>query len=246
MEVAPFPNDGPRLAATLTADQPRRPNTRFGPTTLVATEDAFRKQAPNYRYLHLATHGYFAPADLRSALSPAAERGKDARGPQANLFGRKGIAGYHPGPLSGLALAGAGREPKPGEDEGILTALEVASLDLKHVELAVLSACETGLGETAGGEGLLGLQRAFQEAGARTVMASLWQVHDDWTRKLMERFYENLWQKKMGRLAALLEARRWGMREAPKRGLHRPDAAPPQRVAPPFYWAAFVLSGDWR
>ena len=69
------------------------------------------------------------------------------------------IAGYHPGLLSGLVLAGANLPPDPNQDNGILTALEVSSLDLSHVELVTLSACETGLGQTAGGEGLLGMQR---------------------------------------------------------------------------------------
>lgn len=150
------------------------------------------------------------------------------------------------GKLSGLVLAGANLPVAQDADDGILTALEVAELDLSGMELAALSACETGLGKTAGGEGLLGLQRAFQTAGARSVVASLWQVDDEATRKLMVRFYENLWQKKMGRLAALREAQRWVMQEGPKRGLHRPNSAPPLRVAPPYYWAAFVLSGDWR
>src|SRR5262249_60987455 len=103
---------------------------------------------------------------------------------------------------------------------------------------AVLSACETGLGETAGGEGLLGLQRAFQVSGTRTVVASLWKVDDEWTRKLMERFYENLWQKKMGKLAALREGQRWGMGEGPGRGVDLPEDKP-LRIAPPFDWAAF-------
>jgi CHAT domain-containing protein len=109
-----------------------------------------------------------------------------------------------------------------------------------------LSACETGLGQTAGGEGLLGLQRAFQVAGARTVVASLWKVDDRATRDLMERFYDNLWDREMGKLAALREAQLWMLNERGRRGLDLPDdGTAPQRL-PPFYWAAFVLSGDWR
>jgi CHAT domain-containing protein len=70
-------------------------------------------------------------------------------------------------------------------------------------------------------------------------------VDDKWTRSLMERYYENLWQKKMTKVEALREAQRWLMREGPRRGVDFP-AEKPLRVAPPFYWAAFVLSGDWR
>ena len=73
---------------------------------------------------------------------------------------------YQPGLLSGLVLAGANLPPRPDQDDGIVTALEVASLNLHGVDLAVLSACETSLGQSAGGEGMLGLQRAFQVAGA--------------------------------------------------------------------------------
>ena len=169
-----------------------------------ATEEAFRRQAPRSRYLHLATHGYFAPPELRSALGPddlkAAKAGIDA-------LGGAGVAGYHPGLLSGIAMAGANRRPTPiGQDDGILTAMEVAELDLSGVELAVLSACETGLGEVAGGEGLLGLQRAFQVAGARSVVASLWTIGDEPTRALMSRFYENLWRKGQPPAEALREA----------------------------------------
>ena len=77
------------------------------------------------------------------------------------------MTGYHPDLLVGLALAGANQRAEPGQDDGILTALAVEELDLSHVQLATLSACETGLGKTAGGEGVLGLQRAFQLAGAQ-------------------------------------------------------------------------------
>jgi CHAT domain-containing protein len=173
----------------------------------------------------------------------------------ATLFHREGISGWHPGLLSGLVLAGANRPAEPDRDDGILTALEVAELDLRGVELAVLSACETGLGEVAGGEGLLGLQRAFQVAGAQSVVASLWQVDDESTRKLMERFYENLWHNKMSKLEALRQAQLALLREGRTRGpgATQPDdpkkkaqAKPLEARTPPFFWAGFVLSGDWR
>ena len=163
------------------------------------------------------------------------------------LLGSHTISGYHPGLLSGLALAGANAPQE--DDDGILTAEEVATLNLSRADLVVLSACETGLGKTAGGEGLLGLQRAFHGAGARTVVASLWKVDDVATRDLMERFYENLWSKDMGKLEALCEAQLWMLRERGSRGLKPLEgdgaAANHQRL-PPYYWAAFILSGDWR
>jgi CHAT domain-containing protein len=213
-----------------------------------ATEEAFRRLAPRHRYLHLATHGYFAPKELRSALGPAAAQ---AVRPGIDILGGAGVAGYHPGLLSGLVLAGANRRPTPlAQDDGILTALEAAELDLSAVEFAVLSACVTGWGEVAGDEGLLGLQRAFQVAGARGVVASLWSIPDDPTRALMARFYENLWHKGQPPVDALREAQlamlrgglwRGGLRA---RGLTPEQAAPPSDRLPPLYWAAFVLSTD--
>jgi CHAT domain-containing protein/Tfp pilus assembly protein PilF len=208
-----------------------------------ATEEAFRRQAPHARYLHLATHGYFAPKELRSALGPG--DAKAAR-PGGDALGGAGVAGYHPGLLSGIALAGANRRSTPvGQDDGILTALEVAELDLSSVELAVLSACETGLGEVAGGEGLLGLQRAFQVAGARSVVASLWTVDDEATRALMARFYENLWRHGQPPGEALRQAQLSMLRGSLWRGsLKREAAKPKSDRLPPVYWAAFVLSTD--
>jgi CHAT domain-containing protein/tetratricopeptide (TPR) repeat protein len=216
-----------------------------------ATEAEVRKQAPRHRYLHFAVHGFFAPPELRSALAPAAERPGGPAAPGGDFFGREGVTGFHPGLLSGLVLAGANGPAREGQDDGILTALEVAELDLHAVDLAVLSACETGLGEQAGGEGLLGLQRAFQVAGGRSVVASLWKVDDDATRKLMTRFYENLWdsQKPLGKLEALRQAQLWMLHEGMKRGLvllDEGDKAQKPARTPPSYWAAFTLSGDWR
>lgn len=208
-----------------------------------ATEVEVRNAMPQAAYLHFATHGFFASSEFRSALT-------SARG-AAGLTGATAVdvaAGQHPGLLSGLVLSGA-NSPNEQGDDGVLTALEVAELDLSRVELAVLSACETGLGEVAGGEGVLGLQRGFQVAGARTVIASLWKVDDEQTRQLMERFYENYWRKQLGMLESLREAQLWMLKEVSARDLRlRPKAEAPaeQQRTPPYYWAPFVLSGDWR
>jgi CHAT domain-containing protein len=184
---------------------------------------------------------------------------QDTEPGEFKFVSKQSISGYHPGLLSGLALAGA-NDPTE-EDDGILTAEEVSTLNLTNVDLVVLSACETGLGNSAGGEGLLGLQRAFQAAGARSVVASLWSVPDQATRLLMVRFYENLWKRKMTKLEALRETQLWMLqhgaeqpdirREMAARGLKEftgdtPATATKDSRLPPYFWAAFVLSGDWR
>lgn len=151
--------------------------------------------------------------------------------------------GPNPGLLCGLVCAGA-NEPTP-DDDGVLTALEIADLDLGGVELAVLSACETGLGAVAGGDGVLGLQRAFQLAGARATVTSLWQVPDQATGALMARFYENRLGKGMPALKALREAQLWVLNEGVKAGALTEEPKNGRRT-PPLFWAAFVLAGDWR
>jgi CHAT domain-containing protein len=208
-----------------------------------ANEDAVRRLAPRHHYLHFATHGFFAPESLHSGLT-VASRNKEAD----SLTSHPDLSGFHPGLLSGLVMAGANRGASADHDDGILTALEVGALALNDTELAVLSACQTGLGAEAGGEGLLGLQRAFQIAGARSVVAGLWTVDDRATRSLMVDLYDNLWSKKMSRLEALRQAQLNMLREGIKRGLDLDPGQPAdqERRLPPFYWAAFVLSGDWR
>jgi CHAT domain-containing protein len=160
-----------------------------------------------------------------------------------------------------LVLAGANRPVRidarglPLNSDSFLTAEEVMGLDLWRTELVVLSACETGLGKVRGGEGVFSLQRAFHVSGSRAVVASLWQIPDKATQFLMRRFYENLWSKKMAKLEALREAQIWMLRE----GAKQPDLLRGrlQRLPEdghetkdgrlqPYYWAAFVLSGDWR
>ncbi|QDU80141.1 CHAT domain protein [Polystyrenella longa] len=205
-----------------------------------ASEGNVRDKAPGAEYLHFATHAFFAPEELRSAMEMTKGRGGDSSVSEM---------AYHPGLLSGLVFAGA-NQPVDQGDDGVLTALDVAELDLRRVELAVLSACETGLGELAGGEGVLGLQRAFQVAGTKTVVSSLWKVDDNQTRRLMERFYDNFWRKEMDMLPAMREAQLWMLREGPRRDFRvrnkqiKEESHP--KNSPPYFWAAFVLSGDWR
>ena len=216
---------------------------------LQANESAFRERAARCSHLHLATHGFFAAPAVPDALAINGESRAST-----GLFGKHQVTGFHPGLLSGLVLAGANQPLVRGQEDGVLTALEVAELDLRKVELAVLSACETGLGKVAGGEGVLGLQRAFQVAGAKTTVTSLWSVPDEPTRVLMERFYANLWEKQMSKLDALREAQLWMLCEGRshagvRRGIQRPEQTPAPVTTgrlPPYYWAAFVLSGDWR
>src|SRR5205823_5926548 len=182
---------------------------------------------PKHRFLHLATHGFFADESATSALDTEAR----ARAGRAGLELDRAVAGVHPGLLSGLVFAGANADPAGG----LLTALEAGDLDLRGAELAVLSACHTGEGKVAGGEGVLGLQQAFQVAGARTVVASLWAVDDAATQQLMSRFYEGLWDRKDP--AAKIEALRRAQLEMIKAGAPRNVVRPPPAgPAPPYYW----------
>ena len=130
---------------------------------------------------------------------------------------------------SGLLLARAqntlnGKQSE-NNDNGILTAEEVKSLNLKDTELVVLSACETGLGDNLVGEGVIGLQRAFMIAGAKSVIMSLWSVSDEKTQELMILFYTNWIKNKMTKEEAL----------------HQAKLAMKKLYPEPYYWAGFVL-----
>jgi len=193
-----------------------------------ASETAFKLEARGRRVLHLATHGFFLGQDCDNG--PASGRG-----------GRSGgLAGRVENPLlgSGLALAGANRrdDDTSAADDGVLTAEEIGALDLGGVEWAVLSACDTGVGEVRAGEGVLGLRRAFEVAGARTLVMSLWPVEDRAARRWMLELY----RARLGTGASTADAVRAaglavleGQREAGLGG-H------------PSRWAAFVAAGDWR
>ena len=107
---------------------------------------------------------------------------------------RRLISGLPPGLMSGLVCAGANLPMEDGRDNGLLTAAEISCLNLSGCELVMLSACRTALGNAHGGEGMLSVQRAFHVAGAKTVIATLWNVDDEATSQLVARFYTNLWR----------------------------------------------------
>lgn len=140
--------------------------------------------------------------------------------------------------LSGLALAGANHRSsaESGAEDGILTAEEVVSLNLDGVEWAVLSACDTGLGRITAGEGVFGLRRAFQIAGVRTVIMSLWSVDDESTRLLMRSLYEGRLVRRLNTARAVRDASIAVLADRRAKGLS----------AHPFYWAGFVAAGSWR
>ena len=134
---------------------------------------------------------------------------------------------------SGLILAGAAAEGQSGPDQdGILTALEVTGLNLRGTQLVVLSACETGLGELTAGEGVYGLRRALVLAGSQSQVISLWKVDDTATQEWMVKYYNRLLTG-APRDQALRDTQRAFL-------LEHPD------YSHPYYWAAFIGSGDWR
>ena len=160
--------------------------------------------------LHVATHGFFL-ADL----PPDSEE---------NLR-------ENPLLRSGLLLAGAEltlQGTPPPDEDGILTAQEAMNLNLDRTEMVVLSACETGLGEVQNGEGVYGLQRAFRQAGARSVLMSLWKVSDEATQQMMTAFYDNLLTRGQPKREAFRNARQSLRQTFPE----------------PYYWGAFVLVGE--
>jgi tetratricopeptide (TPR) repeat protein len=144
------------------------------------------RDLPEARWAHLATHGFFADPRFRSVLQVGEKDFARLMTTSGEVRDRIGAGARNPLVLSGVVLAGANLDQP---DSGILTAEAIAGLPLRKLELAVLSACETGLGETAGGEGVFGLQRAFHVAGTRTVIATLWKVDDQATAALMSLFF---------------------------------------------------------
>jgi len=194
-----------------------------------ATEEAFKaigaggKTSP--RVLHLATHGFFFPDPKTTSARFETSPTFAADEPVFKLSD-------HPMIRSGLLLAGSnhawatGKPLHPGMEDGILTAYEISQMNLSNTELVVLSACETGLGDISGNEGVYGLQRAFKIAGAKYLIMSLWKVDDQATMKFMEVFYRKWLEGKMT-IPEAFRATQADMRE--------------RAFGQPYLWAGFVL-----
>ncbi len=191
---------------------------RNSPTTVYMGNEALEeaiKSVDNPQTLHIATHGFFLENEQGAETSDS----------------------YVENPLlrSGLILAGANSYISTGQisaeqefaEDGILTAYEAMNMKLDKTDVVVLSACETGLGEVKNGEGVFGLQRAFQVAGADAIIMSMWTVDDDATQALMTNFYEE-WLRSGNKHEAFITAQ--------KRLKAARDA--------PYYWGAFVMIGN--
>ena len=153
-------------------------------------------RAAGARLAHLATHGFFNEKEFRLEQQCARQQATDVLRGQAfglDQLGKRITAGAsNPLSYTGLVLAGANEPAKAGPYGGILTGEAIVDLDLRKLELAVLSACQTGLGDVANGECVHNLQHAFHVAGCPNVVASLWSVPDEATAALMGLFYREL------------------------------------------------------
>jgi CHAT domain-containing protein/Flp pilus assembly protein TadD len=173
------------------------------------------KTAESPRVLHIATHGMF--------LADVKKEDKETFG-----FDTQKLI-ENPLLRSGLFFTGANslKGSTDNEENGLLTAYEAMNLNLDKTELVVLSACETGLGETKNGEGVFGLRRAFQQAGAKTIIMSLWSVSDDATQELMSKFY-SYWVSGMSK----------------RDSFNKAQLDIKTKYKSPYYWGAFVMVGE--
>jgi CHAT domain-containing protein/Tfp pilus assembly protein PilF len=181
-----------------------------------ATEEAFQAlDGKSPQVLHLATHGFFLPAaqNKRSEF----EAGGGAFTVQQNPMFRSGLV------LAGGNHTWQGEPVAAGREDGILTAYEIAQMDLNNTDLVVLSACETALGDVQGSEGVIGLQRALKMAGVKQMIMSLWDVPDKTTMELMDLFYHN-----------------WLSGQSTREALRSAQLKMKEKYSP-YYWAAFVV-----
>lgn len=195
------------------------------------TEESFKQlDGTRPKLMHIATHGFFltekeakkswltSPSMLLMAENPL----KASRPIEDKPMTRSGLL------LSGCNHAILHEQIPESEEDGILTAQEISTLDLRGLDLVVLSACQTGLGDVVSGEGVFGLQRGFKKAGAKTILMSLDKVDDEATRILMVEFYRNLMSGKT-KCQSLKEAQQY---------LRKVDNG---KYDDPKYWASFIM-----
>jgi CHAT domain-containing protein/Tfp pilus assembly protein PilF len=197
-----------------------------------ASEVAFKRYAPGRRIVHVATHGFFLGAECGAANRQS--RGIAVTGPPRS----DRIPIENPLLRAGLVFAGANGRGRtaPGREDGILTAEELAGLDLHQVEWAVLSACDTGVGDVVQSEGVFGMRRALELAGVHTSIMSLWPVADATTEEWMRYLYDSRLHQGLDTPHAVRQAMLEMLRRV------RTD----QAHAHPAAWAGFVAAGDWR
>jgi CHAT domain-containing protein len=228
-------------------------------TNASATRKAVMAALPKASYVHMATHGFFfdeqflktvfgseldsrgvgliskgeTPKSTPVAIATAPQIASTAPSSSVQITPKlRGITRRHRNPLveSGLLLSSSNmRDPANGLSPGILTAEELVGIDLRGCKMMTLSACETGLGSTIAGQGVMGLRASLLAAGAKCVLISLWKVPDAPTVKIMDEYYKNLWVKHL----------------SPAESLNRAQATLRQsaRSTPPILWAAWVLVG---
>jgi CHAT domain-containing protein len=190
-----------------------------------ATEENIKK-VNKPEVLHIATHGYFYQEGVAEE--------KLAEGSRILVQGEKEetvekIRQENALLRAWLFFAGANRGGDEDND-GTMTALEMANLDLHGTKLVVLSACDSGVGEVKSGEGVYGMRRALVLAGSESQIISLWPVSDKATKELMIEYYRRL-KEGEGRSDALQNAQ-LDMLKSPRR-------------RHPYYWASFIQSGEW-
>jgi CHAT domain-containing protein len=192
-------------------------------TDISGTEESFKSLAGSSTdIIHLATHGFFwsnEDAKNRDYVTFLSPNNKDKQSNEDNALMRSGLF------FSGANIGLKGETLPDDVEDGVLTALELSNMNLGNVDMVVMSACESGLGETSG-EGVFGLQRGFKLAGANTLLMSLWKVDDEATQLLMTDFYKYYLSGKSKQESLRLA------QQSLRRSTEYSD---------PEYWAAFIL-----